>query len=357
MLAVAQEVEAVLGRSTVFYDEWYEHWIAGSDADLLLQHIYIEMSELVVFCVSGHYGSKPWTQTEHRAIRATMMQSDSIAERRRILPVRVGDGEVDGVLFNDIAPDLRTRSPTEAAELIIARLNLVRGPAEGVEQADVQWPSDPPALQWPIADHSEARHAFATLLTALSPSRALLVQGPSETGKTHMSKQMTRNAIGLGSVACGRFEFKGTTNMSVEVEAFSQFLGIEPPEGQTLNERLAKIFIELRRRAQPTVFIFDAYEAAGDAKDWIEGVLLQYLVSAAWLRVVVIGQSVPVRAGTTWESIAASTIRLGPPGLEDWFEYGRAHRGEEVDLDFVTKVHQSVDGKATVLAAILGPRS
>jgi hypothetical protein len=172
-----------------------------------------------------------------------------------------------------------------------------------------------------------------------------------------MSKQMMRNALGLGGVACGRFEFKGTTNMSVEVEAFSQALGIEPPEGQTLNERLGKIFSEMRRRARPTIFILDAYEAAGDAKDWIEGVLLQYLVSATWLRVVVIGQSVPTRAGTTWESIAANKITLRSPGPEDWFEYGRAYRGEEVDLNFVTKVHQNADGRATLLAAILGPRS
>jgi len=40
VLPIAQEVEAILGRSTVFYDDWYEHWIAGSDADLLLQELY-----------------------------------------------------------------------------------------------------------------------------------------------------------------------------------------------------------------------------------------------------------------------------------------------------------------------------
>lgn len=357
VLAVAQEVEAIVGRSTVFYDDWYEHWIAGRDADLLLHDIYGHRSELVVVCVSRNYGSKPWPKAEYRAIRAMMMQPNSAVERERFLPVRVGAGEVEGILATDIVPDFRTKSPTEAAELIIHRLNLVRGPAEGMEHANLQWPIDPLVLQWPIADHREARHEFATLLTTSSPARALLVQGESETGKTHMSKQMMRNALGLGGVACGRFEFKGTTNMSVEVEAFSQALGIEPPEGQTLNERLGKIFSEMRRRARPTIFILDAYEAAGDAKDWIEGVLLQYLVSATWLRVVVIGQSVPTRAGTTWESIAANKITLRSPGPEDWFEYGRAYRGEEVDLNFVTKVHQNADGRATLLAAILGPRS
>ena len=48
-----------------------------------------------------------------------------------------------------------------------------------------------------------------------------------------------------------------------------------------MSERLAKIFTELRRRAQPTLLVFDTYEAAGEAKDWVERVLLPYLVSLA----------------------------------------------------------------------------
>lgn len=71
VLPIAQEVEAVLGKSTVFYDDWYEHWIAGRDADLLLQDLYRVGAELVVVCVSSAYGSKPWTRTEHGAVRAT----------------------------------------------------------------------------------------------------------------------------------------------------------------------------------------------------------------------------------------------------------------------------------------------
>ena len=40
--AVAKEVERRLGESTVFYDEWFEYYIAGPDADLRLQRIYGE---------------------------------------------------------------------------------------------------------------------------------------------------------------------------------------------------------------------------------------------------------------------------------------------------------------------------
>jgi hypothetical protein len=58
VLPVAQEVESVLGQSTVFYDDWYEHWIAGSDSDVLLQRLYGELAELVVVCISDAYGNK-----------------------------------------------------------------------------------------------------------------------------------------------------------------------------------------------------------------------------------------------------------------------------------------------------------
>jgi len=351
VLPIAQEVEAVLGRSTVFYDTWYEHWIAGRDADLLLQKLYGEMTELVVICVSGAYGDKPWTRMEHGAVRARLMQAATAEDRDRIFPIRVGDGEVEGVLFNEIVPDLRDKTPVEAAELIVARLKLVRG------YAGDGWPSKVPVLKWPMADHGKARVAFARLLREASPKRVLLVRGASETGKSHMSKQMVRNVMRLPGVVSGRFDFKGTTNMDVEIEAFSGLLDMDPPAGQTLNERLAKIFTELRRRARPTLLVFDTYEAAGEAKDWIENVLLPHLVSAHWLRVVIIGQSVPTRAGSTWESVAASTLILQLPGPEDWFPYGRANRGNKINLEFVTMAHQLAQGKASLLASLLGPLS
>jgi hypothetical protein len=356
ILPIAQEVEAILGRSTVFYDSWYEHWIAGMDADLLLQKLYVEKAELVVVCVSGEYGDKPWTRTEHRAVRAQLMQAATAEDRHRIFPIRVGDGEVEGVLFNEIVPDFRHKSPIEAAELIVARLNLVRSYGSHTGPSVERWPLHAPVLQWPMANHGEARQAFAELLCAVSRERVLLVRGQSETGKSHMSKQMIRNAMLLPEVVSGRFDFKGTTNMDVEIEAFSRPLGIDPPAGQTLNERLAKVFTELRRRARPSLLVFDTYEAAGEAKDWIEGVLLPHLVSASWLRLVIIGQSVPTRAGSIWESVAAGPLTLQLPGPEDWLAYGRANRDQTLDLEFVTLAHQYADGKPSLLAGLLGPK-
>jgi hypothetical protein len=357
VLPIAQEVEAVLGWSTVFYDAWYEHWIAGVDADLLLQELYGARAEVVVMCVSSAYGDKPWPRTEHRAVRARLMQATVGADRHQVFPVRVGDGEVEGVLFNEIVPDLRDKTPVEAAELIVARLNLVRSYVSDVEPIAARWPKDVPVLQWPMADHGEARGVFAKLLSEACAERVLLVRGASETGKSHMSKQMIRNAMLLPGVVAGRFDFKGTTNIGVEIEAFSRPLDIEPPTGRTLNERLAKIFTELRRRPRPTLLVFDTYEAAGETKDWVERVLLPHLVFARWLRVVVIGQSVPDRVGSTWESFATGPLTLHLPGPEDWLAYGRANHGDTLDLKFVTQAHLYAEGKPSLLSGLLGPRS
>ena len=109
-------------------------------------------------------------------------------DRHQIFPVRVGDGEVEGVLLNEIVPDLRRKTALEAAELIVARLNLARAYAGNVNSVVARWPSDAPVLYWPMADHGEARIAFARLLREAVPERALLVRGVSETGKSHMSK-------------------------------------------------------------------------------------------------------------------------------------------------------------------------
>lgn len=95
--SIAEALEVRLGRGTIFFDEWFEHYIAGADADLKLQEIYGARCALAVVCVSELYGGKPWTQAEYSAIRARLMQfrgSSDARDRESILPIRVGDGDV-----------------------------------------------------------------------------------------------------------------------------------------------------------------------------------------------------------------------------------------------------------------------
>jgi len=152
---VAERLEQALGLSTVFFDDWFEHYIAGHDADLKLQEIYGMRSALVVMCVSGHYGEKLWTCAEYEAIRARLMKSrNSTArgERLGILPIRVGAGEVNGIESNVVVPDVRNRSPEEIASLIRERLRLIlpriedQGPVRMRTQLQDQAPPNEPEL-------------------------------------------------------------------------------------------------------------------------------------------------------------------------------------------------------------------
>jgi hypothetical protein len=162
--SIAEAVEKRVGRGTVFFDEWFEYYIAGSASDTKLQEIYGAQSELVIVCVSERYGGKPWTLAEHDAIRARNMElrtSENKKDADRILPLRVGDGEVKGILFNTICPDVRQRPAEQTAELIVNRLRLI---VPDVEPAS----STPPRLVYlaectPDMEDSQKRmRAFLT---------------------------------------------------------------------------------------------------------------------------------------------------------------------------------------------------
>ena len=134
--SIAEAVEKLLGPNSVFLDEWFEYYIAGDDADLRLQNLYGKHAVLVVPCISARYGGKPWTRAEHKAIRALQMhlyQSTNEKDLHRILPLRVGDGDVEGVFENTICPDARKKTVAQTAELIVNKLRLVE-PNAGLTQ-------------------------------------------------------------------------------------------------------------------------------------------------------------------------------------------------------------------------------
>jgi hypothetical protein len=120
-----------LGDGRVFFDEWFEAELAGPDAQVVLQDYYGRASRLVVVCVCRRYGEKPWTQEEWRAIqsleRGLRDAGSGNLRRMRFLPLRFGDGDVDGLFDTAIVPDVRHRTAREIADLILKRLLLAQG--------------------------------------------------------------------------------------------------------------------------------------------------------------------------------------------------------------------------------------
>lgn len=121
---IATEVEKRLGWGTVFYDQWFEAAIAGMDGYGELVGIYGERADMVIVCVSAEYGSSEWPSVEFEEICGLHLKLRAAGERKdrlRILPVRMGPGEVRGIPVSAISPEFVNRSIAQCADVIEAR--------------------------------------------------------------------------------------------------------------------------------------------------------------------------------------------------------------------------------------------
>ena len=118
---VAEQLARTLGWERVFYDKFFEAELARPDLDTHLQTIYHDQSELIVVFLCKEYEQKDWCGLELRAIR------DLIKKRQaHIMPFRFDDTEISGFFTIDGYIDLRRRTPSETATLILNRLGAKR---------------------------------------------------------------------------------------------------------------------------------------------------------------------------------------------------------------------------------------
>jgi SEFIR domain len=290
---------------------------------------------------------------EANVIQEQLYQSKWIATRHRIVLLDDADAQGLPVEISGWRVFRPHSSTNDKTDLIRWAAELTR--SKRLDTTSASWPETSPPLSWPMADHSAARKAFAALLTSKVQLRFLPICGLSETGKSHITRQMLGNVLAIPDIACGRFDFKGTTGMDNEVKAFvQQDLGVpEPAPNSRLQERLGEILTALKQRACPTLLIFDTYEMAGDAQDWVEKQLLPCLIRATWLRVVIAGQKVPDSIGAVWAAVAHPTVRLVTPEPADWFDYARQHRPDLTLSDVETACR--LTRKSSVLDQLLGP--
>ena len=156
--ALAERVSAAIdpgltdrSQGRVFFDEWFEHELLGSDMDVLLQNFYRRQSRMVVADLAEDYAGRKWPQAEARAVRDLRMELDTARDetaRLRLLNIRLGEGEVPGVFQTEGYLDSqylvqnpehvpgvfqtegyldgRGKSPDECAGVILKRLALLR---------------------------------------------------------------------------------------------------------------------------------------------------------------------------------------------------------------------------------------
>jgi hypothetical protein len=354
------QVAAILaerfGEDHVLYDKYHKAEFARGDLALYLPPFYHDQSDLVVAVLCKDYEAKEWPGLEWKAIYGVLMKR----KQQEVMLCRFDRVEGEGLYGLAGFIDLDDQTPTAVATLILQRLALNEGNPKDYYTRDApagpDWPEVAPSLDWPVADHSEARSAFAQLITRAAPFRILPIRGSSETGKSLLSNQFLGNSYKIQGLSHrGRFDFKGSSDMDTELREFAERLKVKvPAAGTGVSAQLANIFASLEATARPTLLIFDTFEHAGEAERWVKENLLLSVISAPWLRVIILGQRVPARPGEAWAGVSSPPIELRPPTAEEWFAYGQPHR-PGLTLQFVRQAHEFSGGKSSVLEQLVGP--
>jgi hypothetical protein len=121
VIEVENELEKILDKSRIFYDNNFISQLARPSLDILLQDIYRNRSKLIVVFLCDKYQDKEWCGLEFRAIREMIMEK----ELDKIMFIRLSAGHVDGVFKTDGYIDGSKFSPQQLANFINERLSLV----------------------------------------------------------------------------------------------------------------------------------------------------------------------------------------------------------------------------------------
>jgi hypothetical protein len=223
--------------------------------------------------------------------------------------------------------------------------------------ATIEWPEKVDELRWPLANHDEARAAFAELVTRATRFKFLAIQGSSETGKSHLTKQFLTNAQRrITACRCARFDFKGTDQLDQAFADFALQLDIpQPPVSGNLIDNFRHILQILSNKQKPTLLLFDTYENAGDADHWVRESLLTSLHRHTWLRVVIAGQKVPPCHANPWGE-DSKFLPIQPPSPDHWVQYAKDY-GRRISASTLKEVHKLTGGKASILAELCAPNN
>lgn len=123
--AIVKEVVSSLKRRRIkpFYDADEQANLLGKDLLTFLDEVYRKKARFCIMFVSEHYPVKQWTIHERKSIQARMFESKD----DYLIPVRLDNTEVPGVLSTLGYIDGRSISPSEIAALIQQK---VRGTAK-----------------------------------------------------------------------------------------------------------------------------------------------------------------------------------------------------------------------------------
>ena len=361
---VADILARQFGRDGILYDKYHEAEFATADLAFHLPKLYGVDVDLVVGVFCKEYNVKEWTGLEWQSIYGLLKKNNKLT----VLLSRFDHAEPEGLYGLAGFIELDDKTPEQFADLILERLAInEQKPREFYKsskssiaitadqsESTLLWPLIADILPLRVANHKEPQIAFHRLLSTEAPYQLLRIEGDSQTGKTHLSKQFLGSVFALPGLRCGRFDFKGSSDMDLEVNGFAEQLNLAPPPQESLVSRLSQILLMLKNDPRPTLLILDTFEAAGDADDWVRNSLLLTMMRCPWLRLVICGQRTAGSRGEPWETRSSDLIQLGRPTPEDWWVYGKSGQ-PDLSLENVRWAYESSGGQSSTLAQLLGP--
>jgi len=110
------------GGVITFYDYDHQAKLAGENLFELLTEIYKDKARFCAMFISKHYVEKPWTKVERQAAQARAFES----QETYIIPIRLDETEVPGVLKTTGYIDARGKPPREVMKLLKEKLMAAR---------------------------------------------------------------------------------------------------------------------------------------------------------------------------------------------------------------------------------------
>ncbi|MBS9768269.1 MAG: TIR domain-containing protein [Flavobacteriaceae bacterium] len=103
----------------IFYDEYEKSKMWGKDLYEYLSEIYSTKAKYCLILISEAYTKKPWTRLEKKSAQSRAFED----ENEYILPLRIDDSKVPGILSTTGYIDYRNESMEEVVNLLIEKIN------------------------------------------------------------------------------------------------------------------------------------------------------------------------------------------------------------------------------------------
>jgi len=117
---VEKIAEAIqLKGMTVFYDRYEEADLWGKDLYVHLTEVYRDNSKFCLMFISQDYEKKQWTNHERKAAQARAFSEN----QEYILPLRLDDTNIDGILGTTGYSDARYKSIEEIVDMLKVKIN------------------------------------------------------------------------------------------------------------------------------------------------------------------------------------------------------------------------------------------